>query len=195
MAAKGVFVAIDLIGGGTGALDAISSLDGKVIDSISYSLETGDAAIVLTTSGVYFYTYDETSSAAEDSTNYSVVRPDDILPANPGRWIKEYHISSWGSESAIQIAGGVATLSGPGRYRVQVEAGAADDLDKLTGLENGHEVILVPDDGAKPITVKNDTNLKLQGGANFTMNNVRDKIILLCEGSDVCSEVARVSID
>jgi hypothetical protein len=204
MAAKGIFGATDLIGGGAGALDAISSANGKVIItydvdghavSTASALETGDSAIVLMTSGIYFYTYDSTLTTAEDSTNYTIIKPDNLGGGDPGRWVKEYHISSWGSESAIQIATGVAALSGQGRYRIQVETGAADDLDKLTGLENGHVVILVPDDAAKPITVKHGTFLKLQKGKDFTMNNVRDKIYLLCEGSDLCSEINRVSIE
>jgi hypothetical protein len=194
MAAKGVFVATGFIGGTTGTVDSISSTTGKVIDEVSYPLETGDSLIVLASPKARFYTYDSTETAAEDAVNYSVIRPDDIDAENPGRWVEVHVGRSWGSESTVQISGGVAALSGPGRYRIQVETGDADDLDKITGLEDGQEVILVPDDGAKPITVKHGTYLKLQDGADFTMNNTRDKMILLCEGSDVCSEIKRASI-
>lgn len=194
MAAKGFFAVTGFIGGTTGTLDSISSSTGKVIDEVSYPLETGDAAIVLSTPKARFYTYDSTETADEDTVNYSVIRPDDIDPENPGRWVEADSGRSWGSESTVQIASGIAALSGPGRYRIQVETGSADDLDKLTGLEDGQEVILTPDDAAKPITVKHGTYIKLQNGADFTMNNTRDKIVLLCEGSDVCSEINRVSV-
>lgn len=195
MAAPGIFPAIDLIGGGVAALDRISSTAGKVIQGTPGPLETGDAAIVFTTSGIYSYIYDAASMAVEDATNYTVIRPDDIDPANPGRWIIEYHLGSWDTERTVQISSGVAALSGRGRYRLQVETGSLDDLDKVTGLPNGHEAILVPDDGAKPITVKHGTFLKLERGRDFTMNNVRDKMIVLGEGSDVASETTRSSIE
>ena len=194
MAAKGFFAATGFIGGTTGTLDSISSTTGKVIDEVSYPLETGDAAIVLASPKVRHYTYDSTETAAEDAVNYSVIRPDDIDAENPGRWVEVHVGRSWGSPSTVQISGGVAALSGPGWYKIQVESGDADDLDKVTGLEEGDEAILTPDDGAKPVTVKHGTYLKLQDGADFTMNNTRDKMILMGEGSDVCSEVNRVSV-
>jgi len=203
MAAKGVFVATGFIGGTTGTVDSISSTAGKVIQTLdedghvtetSYPLETGDALIVLASPKARFYTYDSTETADEDAVNYSVIRPDDIDAENPGRWVEADSGRSWGSAATVQIASGVAALSGPGRYKVQVETGAADDLDKLTGLEDGQEVILTPDDAAKPVTVKHGTYIKLAGGADFVMNNTRDKIVLLCEGSDVCSEINRVSV-
>jgi len=193
--AVGFFGARDHIGGGTGALDKISSINGKDIGGTPYPLETDDAAMVIKPGRVDFYTYSAISMAVEDPINFVVVRPDDIDPANPGRWIIEYSTTSLGSEQLVQISNGIAALNGTGRYRLQVESGSADDLDKVTGLPDGHFAILVPDDGAKPITVKHGTSLKLQRGADFTMNNVRDKILLLAEGSDVCSEITRVSVE
>ena len=191
---KGFFAATGFIGGTTGTLDSISSTTGKVIDEVSYPLETGDAAVVHATPKARHYTYDSTETAAEDAVNYSVIRPDDIDAENPGRWVEANTGRSWGAPSTVQLSGGVAALSGSGWYKIQVETGDADDLDKVTGLEEGQEVILVPDDGAKPITVKHGTYLKLESGADFTMNNTRDKMILLCEGSDVSSEITRASV-
>lgn len=62
-----------LTGGGTGALDKISSSN----------LTNLDSAIVITASSGYLYTYDSSSSAAESSPD--VIRPDD-LPST-GRWL------------------------------------------------------------------------------------------------------------
>jgi len=195
MAAKGYFAATGFIGGTTGTVDSISSTTGKVIDEVSYPLETGDAVTVLAAPKVRHYTYDSTETADEDTVNYSVIRPDDIDAENPGRWVEAYIGHSWGSPSTVQITSGIAALSGPGWYKVQVETGDADDLDKVTGLEEGDEVILTPDDGAKPITVKHGTYLKLESGADFIMDNARDKMRLFGEGSDLCSEIKRTSVE
>lgn len=193
MAAKGFFPCSELIGGGTGALDKINSATGKIIDAVGYALETGDSALVVTGNGIWFFRYDASSTASEDATNYTVIKPDNLGPTDPGRWIKKYHVSSWKAPSEVAIASGVAALSGQGSYKITVESGTSDDLDKLTGLEEGHQIILAPTDGTKTVTVKQGTYLKLQDGKDFDMNNEYDRIVLLCLGNDVCQELSRLS--
>ena len=193
MAAKGFFWATAHIGGGTGALDKINSNTGKIIDAENNPLETGDAAVVITSAGVWYYQYDAESTDAEETTNYTVIKPDNLLVSEAGRWIKKYHIPSWKSPSEKTISGGVAALAGQGSYKIVVESGDADDLDKLTGLEEGHQVILGAADGAKTITVKNGTYLKMQNEKDFDLNNEYDRIGFICIGSDTCVELWRVS--
>ncbi len=197
MAPVGIFGAIDYIGGGPGSLDKIDSTTGKVVKGTSYPLATDDKAVVFAYSygRIDFYNYNAVSTVAEDTVNFTVIRPDDIDPANPGRWEMENRIGGWEPVQTAQISSGVVSLDGSGRYQIQVETGSADDLDQVTGLQKDHVVILVPDDAAKPITVKHGTYLKLQRGADFTLNNTRDKIILHCEGSDICSEITRTTVE
>lgn len=189
----GLFWATGLTGGIAGCLDKINSATGKVIGGNNYPLETGDAAIVITTDATWFFRYDASSTAAEDTTNYTAIKPDDLGVGDPGRWIKKYHTTSWKAPTEVQISGGVAALSGQGSYTIAVESGASDDLDKLTGLEEGHEVILSPADGAKTVTIKNGSGLKLLNGTDFELNNEYDRMIFICIGSDICVELWRMS--
>ena len=73
--AKNFYVASALIGGGTGALDAIDGTD----------LADLDAAFVQTDGTIYFYHLDATSGAAESSPD--IIKPD--TNAGTKRWIKQ----------------------------------------------------------------------------------------------------------
>ncbi len=86
--ANNFYAAIVLIGGGTGALDAI---DGA-------ALADSDAAIVQTDGTAYFYHLDATSGAAESSPD--VITPD--TNAGTKRWIKQT-ISGGGGAGADYI--------------------------------------------------------------------------------------------
>jgi len=77
--ATNIYGANELIGGATGALDAI---DGA-------ALNDSDAAIVVTAGNTYHYLLDDTSGAAESSPD--VIAPD--INAGTKRWIlKEAYI-------------------------------------------------------------------------------------------------------
>jgi len=92
---------------------------------------------------------------------------------------------TWGAPPEVTIASGVAALSGEGSYLVDTEADAAsDDLDKLTGLVEGDEVVLKAANNARTVVLKNGAYLKI--GADFSLNNQYDTITLLCIGSDTC---------
>jgi len=99
----------------------------------------------------------------------------------------------WGLPGTVILtAGGIAHLNGPGRYIIKSNAGAADAMVQITGLNNGDEVILEPYSG-HTITVTNDaTKLALQG-VNFVMNDANDKITLVCRGGNICDEKSRAS--
>ncbi len=70
-----IWAAISLTGGTSGALDNIPVSE----------LSDGDRALVITTSGVYHYSFDTTSGATESSPD--VIKPDDTT--GDERWLLE----------------------------------------------------------------------------------------------------------
>lgn len=83
MADRMVFLNTALTGGGAGSLDAIVSTD----RGDTNPLQDDDVAFVTVSSNLYFYRYNEASTTGESSP--SVIRPDDIDPADPGRWLQQ----------------------------------------------------------------------------------------------------------
>jgi len=100
----------------------------------------------------------------------------------------------WGGPTAVTIASGIATLDESGYYSLNTEGLAATDaLTQIKGLANGDQAILRPASSAYTITVTNGTYLKLNGGINFPLNNVYDRLVVQCVGSDTCVEISRSS--
>lgn len=83
MADRMVFIKTALTGGGAGSLDAIVSTD----RGDTNPLQDDDVAFVAASSNLYFYLYDADSTDGESSP--TVIRPDDIDPANAGRWLQQ----------------------------------------------------------------------------------------------------------
>lgn len=83
------------------------------------------------------------------------------------------------TRSDLTIAAGVITAT-RSRHRVDTEgAAAADDLDTITAATDGQRLRLYCVSGARVVTVKNGTgNIKLNGAADFAMNNAADVIEL-----------------
>jgi len=99
---------------------------------------------------------------------------------------------SWGSAVAVTISGGVLTLAGPGYYAVETEGGAAsDDLESITGLSDGDEVILKLATAAHTITVKKGPALLM--AQDFVLNTTADRLRLQRDGEDVCVELSRAN--
>ena len=112
-------------------------------------------------------------------------------PEGPGG---SAEVGVWGSSSEVTIVSGVAALSGEGYYGIDTESDdASDALTQVTGLVDGDEIILKPENDARTVVVTHGTNLKLSNGANFTMNSAYDRIRLQCIGSDTCVELSRSS--
>lgn len=88
----------------------------------------------------------------------------------------------WGAAQAVTISGDALALTGPGRYTVSSEAGVTDDLDSITGLSDGDEIVLEPATG-HTITIKQGTGIKIK--YDFAISG-DDTATLLCEGSNVC---------
>jgi len=86
---------------------------------------------------------------------------------------------SWGASTTVTIAGGIVTLSGPGRYLIDTEAAAAsDNLDTINGLIEGDEVFLAPVSGSRTIVLKNGTgNLDLKSDLSLDDSNDRARLM------------------
>jgi len=111
--AIGIYGATGLIGGGTGALDAI---DGDDADGAGTPLANGDIAFVgVPGVFIYFYILNATSGAAEDSP--SIIAPD----ANAGtkRWI------------LTPLYGAVMSTPASGEFRIQDLRKQADGTWKI----------------------------------------------------------------
>lgn len=93
---------------------------------------------------------------------------------------------SWAAATSVTIAGGILALSGPGRYLVDTQDGdPSDDVDTITGLVDGDEVLLAPASGARTVVLINstvgDANLDIK--TNISMNDANDRVRLLMETS------------
>uniref|UniRef100_A0A6M3M9Z5 Uncharacterized protein n=1 Tax=viral metagenome TaxID=1070528 RepID=A0A6M3M9Z5_9ZZZZ len=102
----------------------------------------------------------------------------------------------WGQPKQVTLdTNGIAVLSGAGYYQIGTFGGAAsDDLVQITGLNVGDEIILEAADDAHTVVVKDNANLNLTG-IDFSLNTVRDKIMLLCIAVGICDELMRSSND
>ncbi len=102
--------------------------------------------------------------------------------------------ADFGTLASLTIVDGVLTVGGA-QYNIEVvsQVGATDDLDQITGLAIGKSIIIRPASG-DTITVKDGTNLNVKG-IGFTMNNAKDKMMLLCTAVGVFDELLRSSND
>jgi len=93
----------------------------------------------------------------------------------------------------VTIATGIATAPGLQNLIINAETGVTDALTQISGIDIGLLVSISPASG-DTITVTDGANLNLQG-VNFTMQNTKDKMLLLVTATDVCDEVSRASND
>lgn len=99
-----------------------------------------------------------------------------------------------GTAHEITISSGVAALTDQGYFTIDTEGdNATDDLTQITGLTAGDKIIIRAENDARTVVVKNGANLSLCTGADFTLNNIKDRMVLQAIGGDVCVEVSRSS--
>jgi len=97
----------------------------------------------------------------------------------------------FGSPETLTIATGVAAKVGGQRNLLLAGEGGLDDqLDNITGYAEGDMIVIGPASDTVTITVADSANMNLQG-ADFTMNNVYDSMVLLNLGSDKWKELSR----
>jgi len=86
--------------------------------------------------------------------------------------------------ATLTIAGGIVTKT-QSNHSIDTEGGAAsDDLDTINGGVVGDWLILRPANDGRTVVVKNGTGNINLAGADFTMDNTRDRLVLLYDGSN-----------
>ena len=98
---------------------------------------------------------------------------------------------SWGAQKTVTISGGVVAFTGAGRYLIDTEgAAASDDLDTITGLNDGDEVILAPASGSRTVVLKNGTgNLDIK--TDISLNDAEDRVRLIKETTNLVEASSR----
>lgn len=93
--------------------------------------------------------------------------------------------------SELTIATGAITITA-GVHTVDTEGDATpDDLDTISGGRTGDILVIVPENAARTVVAKHGTgNLNLSGGADFTMDEDDDFLVLLLIGS-IWQEISR----
>lgn len=104
-----------------------------------------------------------------DSMNYNSQLLDNGVPIGDG--------------SALTISAGVVTVT-TGFHRIDTQgAVASDDLDTVSGGENGKILVLANVANGRTVVVKNGSgNIRL-AGSDFSLDNVRDSLTLIYYGS------------
>jgi len=95
----------------------------------------------------------------------------------------------------LTISGGVITVT-DSSHIIDTEGDAAtDDLDTINGGVDGQILVLCSADNARDPTVKHGTgNIQLDGGADFTLSNIRRQIVLFNRGGSIWRELTRAAI-
>lgn len=90
-----------------------------------------------------------------------------------------------GAAGALTIATGAIAVT-KSFHKVDTEAGGAtDDLDSITGGAEGDVLVLKAADGTHTVVCKHGTgNLRLDGSADFSLDNADDSITLIFDGTN-----------
>lgn len=92
----------------------------------------------------------------------------------------------------VTLANGEINLPGQGFYLVDAEESSTPvELRRINGLKRGDQVILAAVSSKKPIVVKKSPYLKMS--YLFHLNNKDDRIVFVCDGMNICSELSRSS--
>jgi hypothetical protein len=162
MADRMVFNKTDTIGGGAGAVDNITAAN----RGDTNPLQTDDRCFVMKSDTLSAYRYDSTSSAAESDPD--VIRPDDIIVTDPGRWILQGVVASLadGSVTNAKLAH-IATSIIKGRV-----AAGSGDVEDLSAA-NVRTIINVADGANVGLTdVVSDTTPQLGGNLDLNAKSI-----------------------
>lgn len=96
-----------------------------------------------------------------------------------------------GTPEALTISGGAITIS-RAYVRVDTESAAAtDDLDTISGGVTGQLLVMRSTNSSRTVVVKDGLgNINLAGGADFSLDNSQDMLLLLWRG-DTWLEISR----
>jgi len=98
---------------------------------------------------------------------------------------------SWGATKIATVVAGALVLDGSGYYEVD-GASASNNIDTITGLSVGDEVILSLTNIARVLVFRHGVgNLAFPGGINMTLNALADKIRLISNGVSITESSSR----
>ena len=97
----------------------------------------------------------------------------------------------WGVAKSVTVSGGIITVESGCWYKVDTEGGAAsDDLDTISGLAEGEQVMLSAANGARTIVLKTGTgNLNIR--VNTSLNDTIGRVILVSDGTNLVEASSR----
>jgi hypothetical protein len=120
----------------------------------------------------------------------------------PGSWFGG--VSPWASsgvfgslgpqyELTMSVAGVAVKVASQRNLVIDTFGDAASqDLNNITGYAEGDVVVISPANGARTVVVKDSADMNLQG-ADFTMDDIYDSMLLLNLGSDKWKEISRAA--
>lgn len=128
-------------------------------------------------------------------TPWTLLNVDDytilISVTNPALTPDVTNIST--SETHTMDVSGAITLVGSKAFRIctvdTFGAAASDNLESIIGGAVGELVVLQSTNNQRAVVCKKGTSLDLQ--ADFTLNNVKSKLFLVCTASGVFHEISR----
>jgi hypothetical protein len=173
MADRMVFNKTDTIGGGAGAVDNITAAN----RGDTNPLQTDDRCFVMKSDLLSAYRYDSTSSAVESDPD--VIRPDDVIVTDPGRWILQGVVASI-SDASITNAKLAHIATSIIKGRVAAGSGDVEDLSAA----NVRTIINVAD-GANAYTHPNhsgDVTSAADGAQTIAAKAVH--VSMLADGTD-----------
>ncbi len=100
---------------------------------------------------------------------------------------------SWGPANLATISGGVLALE-PGKwFKITTEgAVASDDIDTISGLVEGDEVMLsIATDGQSVVFKHGTGNLDLPGAVDIPLNATRQRARLMHDGTNLVEASSR----
>ena len=93
-----------------------------------------------------------------------------------------------GEAGGLEVSGGVLTVPATDRSMLTVDtelSAATDDIDTISGLENGKLYIIRPVDDTHSLVFKHGTgNLKCVGNADITTDDIQDFVFALIDSDD-----------
>jgi hypothetical protein len=124
------------------------------------------------------------------------VTPNSNLITNSGGPTNTFHHTKMERRQLSTVSSGVISISDNLVKHIQVdtEGGAAtDDLDTITPGQDLQTIILGTANNSRDVTIKHSTgNIRLAGGADFTLNTTSDTITLVYRGAlAVWCEISR----
>ncbi len=114
-----------------------------------------------------------------------------IASASAGLLIRNNFYSGNGTNAAViptkTIASGAVTITGDidGAHPIAGEGAAADDLVTINGTVAGQQLTLAPSSDTVTITVKNGTGNIFLAGSDFAMDNLKDRLLLVSDGTNL----------